>query len=121
MNARSQGVLVLEDDPEVAELSVMLLAAQGYRAHSVATVADALASIQLERPSCVLVDYDMEGADGLDFARKVRGDHAGAIMLIATTGWRSNDPRVKELKTLFDHFFEKPVDWDSCFAALKAI
>lgn len=121
MNAPSQGVLVLEDDPEVAELSVMLLSAQGYRVHSVANVADAVKSLERELPSCVLIDYDMDGADGLDFARKVRADHAGAVLLIATTGWRSSDPRVMELKELADHFFEKPVDWDRCFAVLEAM
>jgi PAS domain S-box-containing protein len=77
--------LLVEDNPEVAEVSRALLEELGYR---VATAGNAEAALRLmdeRRFVLVLSDIVMAGSmNGLDFARAVRERHPGVPVLLAT-------------------------------------
>jgi PAS domain S-box-containing protein len=80
-------ILVVEDNPEVADTAVGLLEELGHRvtlATSAQAALKALAAMQ-DRPDLVFTDVVMAGAlDGLGLARKLRADYPGLPVLLAT-------------------------------------
>jgi signal transduction histidine kinase/CheY-like chemotaxis protein len=73
--ATSGDVLIVEDDAGFARLLTAEMAGYGLTAVSVATVEDALAQVDLERPRAVVLDLLLPGAQGEVFLRRLR--HAG--------------------------------------------
>ena len=67
-------VLIVDDDPAVRDVLSKLLAADGWR---VATAADgeaALAAVEHERPSAVVLDLMMPRVDGFEVLQRLRGE-----------------------------------------------
>jgi PAS domain S-box-containing protein len=91
-------VLVVEDNPEVAEVAVTLIEQLGHRARAVGNAADALAVLQAgQLPDVVFTDIVMAGPmDGLGLARVLRERHPG-LPVILTTGYsRAEDGALDE-------------------------
>ncbi len=84
--AQSAAVLLVEDNPEVAEVAAAMLEQLG---HSVRVVGSASAALAMlsgeERPDLVFSDIVMAGEmDGLGLARRIREQHPGLPVLLAT-------------------------------------
>jgi PAS domain S-box-containing protein len=79
-------ILVVEDNPEVAEVAAGLLEQLGHHVKVVGSAAAALAALEAgETPDLVFSDVVMAGAiDGVGLARKVRSAHPGLPILLAT-------------------------------------
>ena len=78
-------VLVVEDNPEVAEVSLSMLAQLGYRVRTVGHAAAALEAINREHFDLVVSDIIMAGSmDGLGLARAIRERHPGLPVLLVT-------------------------------------
>src|SRR5262249_39436852 len=78
-------VLLVEDNPEVARVSRALLEQLGYRVETVGDATAALAALEQEAFSFVLSDIVMAGAmNGLGLAQRIRLDHPGLPVLLAT-------------------------------------
>jgi PAS domain S-box-containing protein len=81
-------VLVVEDDPVVAELAEDLIAELGYKTHVVASSAEALDALSRRGPfDLVFSDVIMPGGlSGLELARRIRARHPELPVLL-TTGY----------------------------------
>jgi len=79
-------ILVVEDNPEVAEVSSALLEQLGNRTRVVGNAAAALKVLEEEeRPDLVLSDIVMAGElDGIGLARKIRDEYPDLPVLLAT-------------------------------------
>ena len=64
-------ILVVDDEPLVAELLRDAIEEQGYRVHVVDTLAGAKAAIAQQVPSAVLIDVTLPDGDGLDLVREL--------------------------------------------------
>ena len=92
MNIRAR-IVVCDDDPDVRDLLVDLLAKDGYE---VEAAEDGIALRKLVpafRPDLVVCDLMMPGEDGLSLTRWLRGDGHAAVLLLtalwtAAAGWR---------------------------------
>jgi PAS domain S-box-containing protein len=93
-------VLVVEDNPEVQEVTTSLLGQLGYRAVTVANAREALEALESQRSvRLVLTDVIIPGEyDGLTLARRVRA-HFSEIPIVLVTGYAK----------LFDNDAEFPV------------
>jgi PAS domain S-box-containing protein len=79
-------ILVVEDNPEVAEVAAGLLEQLGHRCRVVGNTAAALAALEEgEKPDLVFTDVVMAGEmDGVALARRLRDENRGLPVLLAT-------------------------------------
>ena len=76
--------------------------------------------IERVRPNVALVDIGLPGLDGLELARRVRGDDRNAnIVLIALTGYGQASDRATVRRAGFDAHLVKPTDPDALVALLR--
>ncbi|MBM4440364.1 MAG: PAS domain S-box protein [Candidatus Rokubacteria bacterium] len=104
-------VLVVEDNEDSREMLELMLVQAG---HAVATAADGpggLAKAAEFEPEVALIDVGLPGLDGYAVARALRDTpRAGAMRLIALTGYGQAEDRRKALEAGFDVHLTKPVD-----------
>jgi len=104
-------VVVIEDNPDGAEMLSLLLEHAGYE---VFTAEDGKAGIELiERvaPDVALVDIGLPVMDGFEVARWVRAnDRHHGLYLLALTGYGQAGDRAAALQAGFDEHLVKPVD-----------
>lgn len=80
-------VLVVDDDPDIADYLTVVLEDSGYRVDTAGDVRAALASLQASLPDVVLIDVMMPGRSGLDLLLTIRSDPALAhLPLVVVTG-----------------------------------
>lgn len=104
-------MLVADDNVDSAETLALLLQSLG---HEVRTVHDGLTAVEEAesfRPDVALLDIGMPGLDGLEVARRIRGNPWGAgMLLIALTGWGEDDDLRRSKEAGFDRHLLKPID-----------
>jgi PAS domain S-box-containing protein len=104
-------VLVVDDNVDAAESLAMMLALLGHEARTAHDGAAAIAVAGQWRPEVVLLDIGLPDLTGYDVARRLRADErvAGAMM-VAVTGWGTEDDRRRSAEAGFDQHLTKPVD-----------
>ncbi len=75
-------VLVVDDDPALAEMLGIVLRGEGFETAFVADGDAALAAFRRERPDIVLLDLMLPGTDGLEVCRQVRAESGVPIIMI---------------------------------------
>ena len=104
-------ILVVDDNRDAAESLAMLLELFGNETHIAYDGAEAVQAAAAFRPIVVLLDIGLPTMDGYETARKIREQPWGAAMvLIALTGWGSDEHRRKSKVAGFDGHLVKPVD-----------
>jgi CheY-like chemotaxis protein len=111
-------VLVVEDEPAVADALVDMLAQLGHRGTSVPTVAAALARLSGAEPTDLVVsDVLLPGGDsGLDLARAVRERNL-SVPVILTSGY--GGAMTQRLSTMNLPFLRKPYHIDALRQAIE--
>jgi CheY-like chemotaxis protein len=103
-------VLVVDDQPDVADAVAMLVESVGHDAHAVYDGATALAASREQRPHVMFVDVGMPGMTGYDLARQIRRDPAlSKIHLVALTGYGREEDRARAVDAGFDVHVTKPL------------
>jgi signal transduction histidine kinase len=113
-------VLVVDDNPDIADLTAVALGASGY---AVTVARDGLSAIAVAasvHPDAVVLDLGLPVLDGYEVARRLRADpaHAG-VLLIAVSGYGQAGDRLRSSEAGVDHHFVKPVDFQALHAALE--
>ncbi|QSB13895.1 response regulator transcription factor [Natronosporangium hydrolyticum] len=79
-------VLVVDDDPALAEMLGIVLRNEGFQPLFVADGEQALAMFRDQRPDIVLLDLMLPGMSGIDVCRAIRGESGvPVVMLTAKT------------------------------------
>jgi PAS domain S-box-containing protein len=103
-------ILLVEDQPDVAEALQLLLEDLGHEVTVALTAADGLAVARRERPSVVLCDVGLPDMDGHAVARDLRNDPATAdVYLVALTGFGQRTDRDRAQEAGFDEHLTKPI------------
>jgi CheY-like chemotaxis protein len=106
--ARALELLLVEDDPTVAEVIVGLLHAQGHRAIHAAHGLAALGAVAGAHFDVALLDLDLPGMDGLALARALRAQGFDAPLLAVTARADAGaEPQARAAG--FDGFLRKPL------------
>lgn len=101
-------VLLVEDDPIVAEVMLGLLREQGHVVAHAAHGLAALSEVATRHFDVALLDLDLPGLDGLALARMLRAQ-GFAAPLLAVTARSDGDAEVQARAAGFDDFLRKPV------------
>ena len=78
-------VLVVDDDPALAEMLTIVLRGEGFDTAVVGDGTRALPAVRELRPDVVLLDLKMPGADGVAALRGLRGSGNPAKVLVITS------------------------------------
>jgi PAS domain S-box-containing protein len=116
-------VLVVDDDPAVAESMTVLLELEGHEVKTAASGEMALALARSFRPQLVLLDIGLQGMDGYQVAQQLRAQQAAdeSLCLVAVTGYGHEEARVRSEEAGFDRHLVKPVYPDALFELLAEI
>jgi signal transduction histidine kinase/ligand-binding sensor domain-containing protein/CheY-like chemotaxis protein len=117
---RELDLLLVEDDPTVAEVMVGLLQAQGHRVVHVGHGLAALAHTAGARFDIALLDLDLPGIDGLALARQLRAQGFTAPLL-AVTARADAEAEPAARAAGFDGFLRKPLTGGMLEAALEEL
>ena len=111
-------VLVVEDDPRLAEMVRDYLRREGFLVEVEGRGDRALERIRSERPDAVLLDLRLPGTDGLSICRALRHDYGGAILMMTARGDEVDEVLGLELGA--DDYLTKPVRPRVLLARLRA-
>jgi DNA-binding response OmpR family regulator len=99
-------VLVVEDEPAIADLERLYLTQAGFGVHTERDGLRALHQIRALRPALVILDVGLPGMDGFDVCRKLR-ERSGVPIVMLTA--RDEEPdRVAGLEVGADDYVTKP-------------
>ncbi len=103
-------ILIVEDNVDAASSLATLLRAMGHTVHAAHDGVAAVEAIPMLRPEIVILDIGLPEMDGYQVARHLRETFRNDLILIALTGYGSEEARKKALEVGFDHHLVKPVD-----------
>ena len=101
-------ILVVDDHPDSAEASCLLLSALGHVCAPAMTGEAALAQAEQFQPDLVLCDIGLPDISGYEVARVLRDRLGEAVYLAAVTGWDQPSDRALSLAAGFDQHVVKP-------------
>ena len=113
-------ILVIEDDPVLADGLAVGLRLNGYTVDAVATCADAVAAIETGTFDAIILDLMLPDGSGLDLLADVRqaGNRTPVLMLTALD---ETADRIRGLDVGADDYIGKPFDLDELAARLRAV
>jgi PAS domain S-box-containing protein len=115
-------ILLVDDNKDSADSLAMLLRLWGHDVRTVADGREALAVAPAYRPDLVLLDIGLPGLDGYEVARRLRTEPwIGQTVLVALTGYASDEDRRQARAAGFAHHMVKPVDFDALRRLLAAL
>src|SRR5687767_4972126 len=117
---RPLNVLVVDDNPDAAESLALVLRDVGHDVRVAWNGLDALAAARELPPDVVLLDLGMPCMNGYEAAHRFRADPAiRSAMLVAVTGWGSDEDRRRTREAGFARHLVKPVDPAEVVALLR--
>jgi signal transduction histidine kinase/ActR/RegA family two-component response regulator len=107
-------VLVVDDNVDAAATLAMLIGLRGHDARLAHDGPDALKELETFHPQIVFLDIGLPGINGYEVAARVRSaeqeTNRPRTVLVALTGWGSNDDKTRSRESGFDFHLTKPVD-----------
>jgi two-component system nitrogen regulation response regulator NtrX len=106
-------VLIVDDEADIRSLTAGVLADEGYRTREAKDSAAALASVEVRRPSLVLLDIWLQGSelDGLGILKELKKRHA-SVPVLMMSGHGTIETAVTAIKEGAYDFIEKPFTTD---------
>ncbi len=115
-------LLLVEDDPALAELLEFRFKAEGYTVTVTPDGDEALLLAQEESPDLVLLDWMVEGTSGIEVCRRLRRDKATAhVPIVMLTARGAEDDKIRGLDTGADDYVTKPFSPRELIARVNAI
>ncbi|HET9205657.1 MAG TPA: ATP-binding protein [Burkholderiaceae bacterium] len=114
MAQRRMRVLVIDDNVDAADALAIQLEMHGHLTRTEYGGATGLRMAREFDPEVVFCDIGMSGVDGHEVAARLRADprHASTV-LVALTGWGSEEDKRRTRSTGFDFHLVKPVSVDA--------
>jgi DNA-binding response OmpR family regulator len=119
VSAAKGNVLLVEDDPTVAEVLVAYLERDGYHVRWEDDGARGLAAALAEEPDLVVLDLMLPSLDGLEVCRRLRA--AAPVPVIMLTARGEEEDRIVGLELGADDYLAKPVSPRELVARAKAV
>jgi DNA-binding response OmpR family regulator len=113
-------IVVVEDDPNIADLVDLYLRREGFRVIQAIDGAAGLAAIAREKPRLAILDIGLPGhLDGLEVCRRVRAE--GALPVLMLTARDDEIDRILGLELGADDYVTKPFSPRELVARVRAI
>jgi CheY-like chemotaxis protein len=109
--APKRRILVVDDNPDIADSLAMLLRLEGNEVEIAYSARGTFEAVQRMKPEAVFLDIGLPQMDGYEIARRLRADPAAKrLHLIALTGYGQERDRERAREAGFDTHLVKPAD-----------
>src|SRR3954464_1182532 len=112
-------VLVVDDEPNIADLIELYLARDGFRVVKAATGEAGLRAVADHRPRLVVLDVGLPDMDGLEVCRRIRATSTLPVIFLTARGDEAD--RVVGLEIGADDYLTKPFSPAELVARVKAV
>ncbi len=112
-------IVVVEDDPGVAQVLLSLFAAEGYAVSSARTGRELIHCLETKSVSLITLDLGLAGEDGLSLVRRVRTISQAPIIMV--TAKSSEIDRIVGLEIGADDYITKPFNVREVLARVRAV
>jgi two-component system phosphate regulon response regulator PhoB len=117
-----ENILVVEDEPDIAELIEYNLLRNGYSPHLAGSGEEALARVRKAPPHLVILDLMLPGVDGLEVCRRLKEDpRTSDVPVIMVTAKGEESDVVTGLELGADDYIVKPFSPKVLMARVKAV
>jgi len=113
-------VLVVDDDPAIAELVETALAEEGYRTAAASNVADAVSTLQGGTFNLAVLDVYLPDGTGLELAAKLKGI-SPKLPVIIITGTPDSENIGKSVDIEVDAYLIKPIEIDNLISLVREL
>ncbi len=112
-------VLIIEDDPNVAEVVARYLEREGYRVQTVSDGRAGLEAALADLPDLVVLDLMLPTLGGLEICRRLRAVAPVAVIMLTARGEEAD--RIAGLELGADDYIAKPFSPRELTARVKAV
>ena len=112
-------ILIIEDDPNAAELARLYLAKDGHDVLSALDGAEGLRLALDETPDLIILDLMLPGVDGMSICRRVREESDVPIVML--TARVEEEDRLSGLESGADDYMTKPFSPRELAARVRAV
>lgn len=117
--AEKQRIMIVDDDPSIAELISLYLEKECYDTRIVEDGESAIKVFSEYRPDMILLDLMLPGIDGYQVCRMIRNESDVPIMMLSAKGEVFD--KVLGLELGADDYMIKPFDTKELVARVKAV
>lgn len=119
MDGESAKLLVVDDDPEIRELTQQYLSQQGFTVHCVDS-GEAMDAYLAENPvDLIVLDLMLPGEHGLAIARRLKSEGQIPIVIVSAQG--DDIDRIVGLEVGADDYLPKPFNPRELLARIRAV
>ncbi|MCW2991643.1 MAG: two component transcriptional regulator, winged helix family [Solirubrobacterales bacterium] len=113
-------VLVVDDEPNIADVVTMALRYQGFTAESAGTGRDALAAVTAFKPHLIVLDVMLPDMEGFEVAKRL-GAQQARVPIIFLTARDATDDKIRGLSIGGDDYVTKPFSLEELVARIRTI
>ena len=118
MDTMRQRILVVDDDPSLAEMLTIVLRGEGFDTAVIGDGSQALTAVRELRPDLVLLDLMLPGMNGIDVCRVLRAD--SGVRIVMLTAKTDTVDVVLGLESGADDYVMKPFKPKELTARIRA-
>jgi two-component system alkaline phosphatase synthesis response regulator PhoP len=112
-------ILVVDDEPKIADIARDYLVRAGFRVTTAATGPEALAAARAKRPDLVVLDLGLPGIDGVEVTRTLR--RQSSVPIIMLTARVDERDKLLGLEIGADDYVTKPFSPNELVARVRAV
>ncbi len=118
----SHRILIVEDEPSIAELIAINLSHAGYEVERAMQTDLALAMMKDQLPHLIILDWMLPGKSGVQFAKELRSnERTKALPILMLTAKSEESDKVLGLDSGADDYVTKPFSPKELIARVRAI
>ena len=115
-------ILIIEDEPDIAEMITYNLQREGYKTLSCRDGEVGLSRIHTDNPDLVILDLMLPGIDGIEVCRRVKSDPVTrSTPIIMLTAKSEEDNKIQGLDVGADDYITKPFSTRELISRIKAV
>jgi two-component system OmpR family response regulator len=103
----SHRILVVDDEPNIADVVSMALRFQGFEVETAGTGTDAISAVTTFRPHLIVLDIMVPDMEGFDVAQRL-GAQRARVPIIFLTARDATDDKIRGLTLGGDDYVTKP-------------
>src|SRR6185312_2695416 len=114
-------ILIVDDDETSRYVKAHVLTRHGYGVSEATRGAEALKSIEAERPQLVLLDVRLPDANGIDLCRTIKARHPGTVVLQTSAAFTNVSDRVAGLEGGANSYLIEPIEPEELVAQVGSL